>query len=95
MDISVNVTCAEIQITDGFELRVPADRFTHFISLTVNRFGFGIQDNRLLADPATQKLMDPVISVSSDRLLTSRCVDELRHQIHCDTSAVNDSSLNI
>ncbi|KAL1279396.1 hypothetical protein QQF64_026069 [Cirrhinus molitorella] len=45
------------------------------------------QDNRLLADPATQKLMDPVISVSSDRLLTSRCVDELRHQIHCDTSA--------
>ncbi|KAK2917161.1 hypothetical protein Q8A67_001535 [Cirrhinus molitorella] len=44
-------------------------------------------DNRLLADPATQKLMDPVISVSSDRLVTSRCVDELRHQIHCDTSA--------
>ncbi|KAK2917141.1 hypothetical protein Q8A67_001515 [Cirrhinus molitorella] len=28
MDISVNVTCAEIQISDGFEYRVNADRFT-------------------------------------------------------------------
>ncbi|RXN12139.1 hypothetical protein ROHU_037276 [Labeo rohita] len=30
MESSVNVTCAEIQISDGFEFRVPADRFTHF-----------------------------------------------------------------
>ncbi|KAL1246954.1 hypothetical protein QQF64_034352 [Cirrhinus molitorella] len=35
------------------------------------------------SNPATQKLMDPVISVSSDRLLTFSLVDELRHQIHC------------
>ncbi len=26
----MNVTCAEIQITDGFEFRVSADRFTLF-----------------------------------------------------------------
>ncbi|KAK2917169.1 hypothetical protein Q8A67_001543 [Cirrhinus molitorella] len=30
MAISVNVTCAEIQMADGFEYRLPADRFTHF-----------------------------------------------------------------
>ncbi|KAK2917168.1 hypothetical protein Q8A67_001542 [Cirrhinus molitorella] len=86
MKTSVNVTCAEIQISDGFEYRVNADRFTLLQQFGCEPLWFS-QDNRLLADPATQKLMDPVISVSSDRLLTSRCVDELRHQIHCDTSA--------
>ncbi|KAK2917159.1 hypothetical protein Q8A67_001533 [Cirrhinus molitorella] len=86
METSMNVTCAEIQISDGFEYRVPADRFTLFQQFDCESLWFS-QDNRLLADPVSQKLMDPVISVSSDRLLTSRCVDELRHQIHCDTSA--------
>ncbi|CAM4271655.1 unnamed protein product [Leuciscus chuanchicus] len=44
-------------------------------------------DGRLIADPSyPEKLMDPGISVSSDRLVTSRCVEELRHEIQCHSS---------
>ncbi|KAL0199275.1 hypothetical protein M9458_007815, partial [Cirrhinus mrigala] len=106
MESSVNVTCSEIQISDGFEFRVPADRFTHFHHVflssnttiihhqTHNNALFD-QDGRLIALPENpHRLIDPVISVSSDRLVTSRCVDELRHEIRCDTSGVNDFSLS-
>ncbi len=117
----MNVTCAEIQITDGFEFRVPADRFTHFHqsdceqlwysqvrecfcpqttpSFTINdcpNNALFDQDDRLIADPSDpQKLIDPVISFSSDRLVTSHCVNELHHETRCDTSRVNYFSLNI
>ncbi|XP_016114677.1 uncharacterized protein [Sinocyclocheilus grahami] len=129
---SINVMCAEIQITDGFEFRVPADRFTLFqqsdcesvfqsSNYTIihtrrptrrdrhthtDGFEFRVpadrftlfqqsdceplwysQDGRLIAHPANPlKLIAPVISVSSDRLVTSHCVNELRHRIYCDAS---------
>ncbi|KAL1279568.1 hypothetical protein QQF64_026241 [Cirrhinus molitorella] len=87
MAISVNVTCAEIQMADGFEYRLPADRFTHFHQSGDCEPLWYSQDNRLIADPSDpQKLVDPVISVSSDHLVMSRCVDELHHGIHCDIS---------
>ncbi|KAL0199283.1 hypothetical protein M9458_007823, partial [Cirrhinus mrigala] len=86
MDSSVNVTCAEIQISDGFEFRVPADRFTHFHQSDCEQLWYS-QDGRLIALPENpHRLIDPVISVSSDRLVTSRCVDELHHEIRCDAS---------
>ncbi|KAI2644368.1 NAD kinase [Labeo rohita] len=86
MDSSVNVTCSEIQISDGFEFRVPADRFTHFHQSDCEQLWYS-QDGRLMALPENpHRLIDPVISVSSDRLVTSRCVDELHHEIRCDTS---------
>ncbi|KAF4116531.1 hypothetical protein G5714_004020 [Onychostoma macrolepis] len=86
MQSTVNVTCSEIQITDGFEFRVPADRFTHFHQSDCELLWYS-QDDRLIADPSDpQKLIAPVISVSSDRLVTSHCVDELHHEIRCDTS---------
>ncbi|KAF4116585.1 hypothetical protein G5714_004074 [Onychostoma macrolepis] len=86
MESSVNVTCSEIQITDGFEFRVPADRFIHVHQSDCEPLWYS-QDDRLIADPSDpQKLIDPVISVSSDRLVTSHCVNELRHEIHCTTS---------
>ncbi|KAI2666827.1 NAD kinase [Labeo rohita] len=77
MESSVNVTCAEIQISDGFEFRVPADRFTHFHQSDCEQLWYS-QDGRLMALPENpHRLIDPVISVTSDRLVTSRCVDEL------------------
>ncbi|XP_042610671.1 uncharacterized protein LOC122144090 isoform X1 [Cyprinus carpio] len=86
MESSVNVTCAEIQITDGFEFRVTADRFTHLHQSDCESLWYS-QDDILIADPSDpQKLIDPVISVSSDRLVTSHCVNELRHEILCDSS---------
>ncbi|KAF4114289.1 hypothetical protein G5714_004512 [Onychostoma macrolepis] len=86
MESSVNVTCAEIQSTDGFEFRVPADRFTHFQQSDGEPLWYS-QDHRLIADPSDpQKRIAPVISVSSDRLVTSHCVDELHHEIYCTTS---------
>ncbi|KTG05825.1 hypothetical protein cypCar_00042380, partial [Cyprinus carpio] len=86
MESSVNVTCAEIQIRDGFEFRVPADRFTLFHQSDCEPLWYS-QDDRLIADPSDpQTLIDPVISVSSDRLVTSHCVNELRHEIRCDAS---------
>ncbi|RXN15817.1 hypothetical protein ROHU_008640 [Labeo rohita] len=74
MESSVNVTCAEIQITDGFEFRIPADRFTLFHQSDCEQLWYS-QDDHLIADPVNpQALIDPVISVSSDRLVTSHCV---------------------
>ncbi len=49
---------------------------------------------RLIADPSDpQKLIDPVISVSSDRLVTSHCVN-LNHEIICDSAGVNQLNLS-
>ncbi len=49
-----------------------------------------------MAEPSDpQKLIDPVVSVSSDRLVTSRCVN-LIHEIICDSAdGVNQLSLYI
>ncbi len=41
-----------------------------------------------------QTLMDSVVSVSSDRLVTSRCVN-LIHEIICDSDGVNALSLYV
>ncbi|KAK9978919.1 hypothetical protein ABG768_020655 [Culter alburnus] len=94
MDI-MNVTCAEIRTEDGFEFRVSSDRFTQFSEFECEQLWYS-KDDRLMADPSNpHRLIDPVISASSDRLVTSYCVDELRHEIYCYTSGVNDFSLNI
>ncbi|XP_050960805.1 uncharacterized protein LOC127162064 isoform X1 [Labeo rohita] len=85
MESSVNVTCAEIQISDGFEFRVPADRFTHFHQSDCEQLWYS-QDGRLIADPSDpQRMIDPATAVKSDRLFTSYCVN-LNHQIICDST---------
>ncbi len=52
-----------------------------------------VQDDRLIADPVNHKLIAPVISVSSDRLVTSHCVN-LNHEIICDSDGVNTLNLS-
>ncbi|RXN32346.1 hypothetical protein ROHU_016246 [Labeo rohita] len=80
---NINMTCGEIESAGGFEHRVHADLLNHTNNPDCDQSWYS-QDGRLIADPSDpQKLIDPVISVSSDRLVTSYCVDELHHEIIC------------
>lgn len=47
------------------------------------------QDGVVIADPSAHRWIEPVTSVSSDRLITSHCVDELHHDIICHSTGVN------
>ncbi|RXN31861.1 hypothetical protein ROHU_004737 [Labeo rohita] len=98
---NINMTCGEIQTDGRFKYRLHPDLLNHTNNPDCDQSWYS-QDGRLIADPSDpQKLIDPVISVSSDRLVTSYCVDELHHEIIChsdglryDTTfrAFNDSS---
>ncbi|KAK2917162.1 hypothetical protein Q8A67_001536 [Cirrhinus molitorella] len=80
MNISVN--CADIQTPVGFEYKVPPDRL-NYSSYPDCKQSWYLQDGGLIADPSyPQILVDPAVSVSSVRLVTSRCVN-LIHQIIC------------
>ncbi|KTF93306.1 hypothetical protein cypCar_00035848 [Cyprinus carpio] len=81
MDI-INVSCSEIQTPVGFVYVILSVIMNHINNPDCDQSWY-LQDNRLIADPSDpQKLIDPVISVSSDRLVTSRCVN-LIHEIIC------------
>ncbi len=48
----------------------------------------------MIADPSDPlRLINPVISVSSDHLVTSHCVN-LNHEIICDSDGVNQLNLS-
>ncbi|RXN13063.1 hypothetical protein ROHU_029195 [Labeo rohita] len=82
---NVTLKCGEIQIDGGFEYRLLSD----YLNQTNNpdcEQSWYLQDGRLIADPSDpQKLIYPVISVSSDHLVTSHCVN-LNHEIICDST---------
>ncbi|KAF4116559.1 hypothetical protein G5714_004048 [Onychostoma macrolepis] len=80
----INVTCAEIQTPAGFVYVILPVLLNHTNNPDCEQSWY-LQDGRLIADPANpQALIDPVISVSSDRLVTSHCVN-LNHEIICDS----------
>ncbi|RXN35066.1 hypothetical protein ROHU_003876 [Labeo rohita] len=80
---NINMTCGEIQTDGRFKYRLHPDLLNHTNNPDCDQSWYS-QDGRLIADPSDpQKLIDPVISVSSDRLITSYCVDELGHEIIC------------
>ncbi|KAK2917167.1 hypothetical protein Q8A67_001541 [Cirrhinus molitorella] len=75
MDDIISVLCAEIRRTVGFLYE------NHTNNPDCDQSWYS--ENRLIADPShPQILIDPAISVSSDRLVTSRCVN-LIHKIIC------------
>ncbi|KAF4116550.1 hypothetical protein G5714_004039 [Onychostoma macrolepis] len=81
----INKTCGEIQTDGGFQYRLQADLLNQTSDLDCEQSCYlPVSDGRLIADPSNpHKLIDPVISVSSDRLFTSYCMDELHHEIQC------------
>ncbi|XDV11299.1 hypothetical protein PO909_000270 [Leuciscus waleckii] len=90
----LNKTCAEIQTDGGFEYRLQSNILNQTNIPDCDQSWYS-EDGRVIADPSyPEKLMDPGISVSSDRLVTSRCVEELRHEIQCHSSGVNQLSLS-
>ncbi|KAL1279570.1 hypothetical protein QQF64_026243 [Cirrhinus molitorella] len=81
----INITCAEIQTPVGFLYVVLPVIMNHTSNPDCEQSWFSM-DRHLIADPSDhQILVDPAISVSSDRLVTSRCVN-LIHQIICDSA---------
>ncbi|KAK2917120.1 hypothetical protein Q8A67_001494 [Cirrhinus molitorella] len=83
--MGINITCAEIQSNVGFVYVVLPVIMNNTNNPDCEQ-SWHLQDGRLIADPSDpQRLIDPVISVSSDRLVTSRCVN-LNYQIICDSA---------
>ncbi|XP_051741933.1 uncharacterized protein LOC127508204 isoform X2 [Ctenopharyngodon idella] len=88
---NVSKTCGEIQTDDGFEYRLQALNQT--LSGDCEHSWYS-EDGRLLADPSNpHRLMYPVTSVSSDRLVTSYCVDELRYEIQCHSKRITHETM--
>ncbi|KAF4116561.1 hypothetical protein G5714_004050 [Onychostoma macrolepis] len=84
MDI-INVSCVEIQSPAGFLYVILSVLLNQTNNPDCEQSWYS-QDGLMIADPSEpQTLIDPVISVSSDRLVTSRCVN-LSHEIICDSS---------
>ncbi|RXN33272.1 hypothetical protein ROHU_004339 [Labeo rohita] len=84
MDI-INITYAEIQNPVGF-LYVILPVILNKTNKPDWEQSWYLQDERLIADPSDpQKLIDPVISVLSDRLIMSHCVN-LNHEIICNST---------
>ncbi|KAL1279295.1 hypothetical protein QQF64_025968 [Cirrhinus molitorella] len=84
MDI-VNITCAEIQTAVGFVYVILPVIMNHTNNPDCEQ-SWCLEDWHLVADPSDpQRLIDPVISVSSDRVVTSLCVN-LNYQIICDSA---------
>ncbi|XP_050960302.1 uncharacterized protein LOC127161613 isoform X2 [Labeo rohita] len=82
---NISVTCGEIQTDGGFEFNLPSDSLNQTLNPDCEQ-SWHSEDGRLIAVPSDpQRMIDPVISVSSDRLITSHCVN-LKHEIICDST---------
>ncbi|KAF4115045.1 hypothetical protein G5714_002534 [Onychostoma macrolepis] len=80
---NITVSCGEIESAVGFVYVILSVILKKANNPDCDQSWYS-EDGRLLADPSDpQTLMYPVISVSSDRLTTSYCVDELLHEIRC------------
>ncbi|XDV11296.1 hypothetical protein PO909_000267 [Leuciscus waleckii] len=88
---NISVCCGEIESAVGFVYVILHVILNHTLNEDCEQSWYS-EDRRLIADPSDpETLSDPVISVSSDRLVTSRCVNVL-HEILCDASGVNQLS---
>ncbi|KAK9978913.1 hypothetical protein ABG768_020649 [Culter alburnus] len=85
MDI-INMTCGQIQSSVGFVFVILPVILNQTLNDPDCEQSWYTEDGRLIADPSIpHKLMYPVTAVSSDRLVTSYCVN-LNHEIICDES---------
>ncbi|RXN38617.1 hypothetical protein ROHU_000968 [Labeo rohita] len=83
--MDINITCGEIQSSVGFLYVILPVILNHTNNPDCEQSWY-FQDGRLIADPSDpQRMIDPAISVSSDRLVTSHCVN-LNYQIICDSA---------
>ncbi|XP_048062093.1 uncharacterized protein LOC125277639 [Megalobrama amblycephala] len=83
---NISVTCAEIQSSVGFVFVILPVILNQTLNDPDCEQSWYTEDGLLLADPSDpHKLMYPVTSVSSERLVTSHCVN-LIHEIICDES---------
>ncbi|CAM4269815.1 unnamed protein product [Leuciscus chuanchicus] len=87
---NISVCCGEIESAVGFVYVILHVILNHTLNEDCEQSWYS-EDRRLIADPSDpETLSDPVISVSSDRLVTSRCVNVL-HEILCDASGSHHS----
>ncbi|RXN32341.1 hypothetical protein ROHU_016241 [Labeo rohita] len=83
--MDINITCGDIQSSVGFLYVILPVLLNHTNNPDCEQ-SWHSEDGRLIADPSdSQRMIDPVISVSSDRLVTSHCVN-LNYQIICDST---------
>ncbi|XP_051745503.1 uncharacterized protein LOC127510041 isoform X8 [Ctenopharyngodon idella] len=83
---NISVSCGQIQSSVGFVYVILPVILNQTLSDPDCEQSWYTEDGRLIADPSDpHKLMYPVTSVSSDRLVTSDCVN-LNHGIICDGS---------
>ncbi|KAK7175581.1 hypothetical protein R3I93_002490 [Phoxinus phoxinus] len=81
---NITVTCGEIQSSLGF-LYTVSSAVNQTLNADCEQSWFS-EYGQKIADPSTPETrMDPVLSVSPDRLVTSRCVN-LSHEIICDSA---------
>ncbi|XDV11338.1 hypothetical protein PO909_000304, partial [Leuciscus waleckii] len=74
---NISVCCGEIESAVGFVCVILPVKLNHTLNEDCEQSWYS-EDGRLIADPSDpHRLIDPVISVSSDRLVTSRCVNVL------------------
>ncbi|XP_051741936.1 uncharacterized protein LOC127508206 [Ctenopharyngodon idella] len=93
MDI-INMTCAEIQTAVGFVYKILPVILNHTINDPDCEQSWYTEDRHLIADPSDpETLIDPVISVSSDHLVTSHCVDQLHHEIQCHSKGITHETI--
>ncbi|KAK9978879.1 hypothetical protein ABG768_020617 [Culter alburnus] len=93
MDI-INMTCGEIQSSVGFVYMILPVILNQTLNDPDCEQSWYTEDRRLIADPSDpHKLMYPVTSVSSDRLVTSYCVDELHHEIQCHSKRITHETM--
>ncbi|XP_043085346.1 uncharacterized protein LOC122331907 [Puntigrus tetrazona] len=81
----VSVSCSEVQTPAGFLYLILPVLLNHTNNPDCEQ-SWKTEDGLKVADPSDpQKLISPVISVSSDRLVSSLCVN-LNHEIICDSA---------
>ncbi|XP_048015516.1 uncharacterized protein LOC125247987 isoform X3 [Megalobrama amblycephala] len=90
----INMTCGEIQSSVGFVFVILPVILNQTLNDPDCEQSWYTEDGHLLADPSDpHKLMYPVTSVSSDRLVTSDCVDELHHEIQCHSKRITHETV--
>ncbi|XP_058624832.1 uncharacterized protein LOC131536112 isoform X1 [Onychostoma macrolepis] len=90
---NITVSCAEINTPAGFVYVILPVLLNQTDNPDCDQSWY-LQDKRLIADPSDpQKLIAPVISVSSDRLVTSHCVNELHHEIICHSDGLKHETM--
>ncbi|XP_077098184.1 uncharacterized protein LOC143749644 [Siphateles boraxobius] len=87
---NISVFCGEIKTDEEFVFKLPSDLLNRTLNGDCEQSWLA-EDGRLIAHPSDPETLSyPGISVLSDRLITSRCVN-LNHEIICDTPGSHHS----